>query len=43
MMGDPRSWPADPEGFARLLAEKRAVKLPDPPIELPEWLEDTRK
>jgi hypothetical protein len=43
MMGDPRSWPADPEGFAVLLAEKRARKLPDPPIELPDWLEDTRK
>jgi len=43
MMGDPRSWPADPEGFAVLLAEKRAVKLPDPAIELPDWLEDTRK
>jgi hypothetical protein len=43
MMGDPRSWPADPEGFAVLLAEKRAVKLPDPPIELPDWLEDTRR
>jgi hypothetical protein len=43
MMGDPRSWPADPEGFSKLLGEKRAVKLPDPPIELPAWLQDTRK
>jgi hypothetical protein len=43
MLGDPRSWPADPEGFAKLLEEKGAVKLPDPPIELPDWLEDTRK
>ena len=42
MMGDPRSWPADPEGFERLLESKRARKLPNPPIELPEWLEDTR-
>jgi hypothetical protein len=42
MMGDPRSWPADPEGFERLLAEKGASKLPNPPIELPDWLEDTR-
>ena len=42
MMGDPRSWPADPEGFERLLAEKGARKLPNPPIELPEWLTDTR-
>ena len=42
MMGDPRSFPADPEGFDRLLAEKGAKRLPNPPIELPEWLEDTR-
>ncbi len=42
MMGDPRSWPADPEGFEKLLAEKGAVKLPNPPIDLPDWLEDTR-
>jgi hypothetical protein len=43
MMGDPRSWPADPDGFKKLLAEKNAAKLPDPPIELPDWLVDTRK
>ena len=43
MMGDPRSWPADPDGFKKLLVEKRAEKLPDPPIELPDWLVDTRK
>jgi hypothetical protein len=42
MMGDPRSWPADTEGFAKLLQEKNAKKLPNPPIELPDWLEDTR-
>ena len=42
MMGDPRSWPADPEGFERLLESKLARKLPNPPIELPDWLEDTR-
>lgn len=42
MMGDPRSWAADPEGFDRLLAERGARKLPNPPIELPDWLEDTR-
>ena len=42
MMGDPRSWPADPEGFEKLLAEKGARKLPNPPIDLPDWLEDTR-
>jgi hypothetical protein len=42
MMGDPRAWPADPEGFERLLAEKGARRLPNPPIDLPDWLEDTR-
>ena len=42
MMGDPRSWAADPEGWQRLLAEKNAKQLPNPAIDLPEWLEDTR-
>lgn len=42
MMGDPRSWPADPAGFDRLLGEKRAKRLPNPPIDLPDWLEDAR-
>lgn len=42
MLGDPRSWPADPDGFERLLSEKGAKKLPNPPIDLPSWLEDTR-
>ncbi len=42
MMGDPRSFPADPEGFDALLKERGAKRLPNPPIELPKWLEDTR-
>ena len=42
MMGDPRAWPADTEGFEKLLAERGAKKLPNPPINLPAWLEDTR-
>lgn len=42
MMGDPRSWAADPEGFEKLLKERGVEKLPNPPIELPDWLEDTR-
>lgn len=42
MMGDPRSWAADPEAFKTLLKERGAVQLPNPPIELPDWLEDTR-
>ena len=42
MMGDPRSWPADPKGFEALLQQKGAKTLPNPPIDLPSWLEDTR-
>ena len=42
MLGDPRSWAADPEGFERLLAERGAKKLPNPSIDLPDWLEDSR-
>ena len=42
MMGDPRSWPADTPGFEALLKQKGARRLPNPPIELPDWLEDTR-
>jgi hypothetical protein len=42
MMGDPRSFAADPEGFEKLLAEKGMKKLPNPPIDMPDWLEDTR-
>jgi hypothetical protein len=42
MMGDPRSFPADLDGFDRLLAERGARQLPNPPIDMPDWLEDTR-
>jgi hypothetical protein len=42
MMGDPRSFPADLDGFERLLAEKGVEQLPNPPIDMPDWLEDTR-
>jgi hypothetical protein len=42
MMGDPRSFPADPEGWKTLLAEKKAKQLPNPPIDMPDWLVDTR-
>src|SRR3954454_6662272 len=37
MMGDPRSNPADPEGFAALLAARRITPLPNPPVTAPEW------
>src|SRR5271167_4216885 len=42
MMGDPRSWGDDPGSFEAALARQGAAALPDPPIDLPEWLEDLR-
>ncbi|MDG2026180.1 MAG: hypothetical protein P8J50_03665 [Acidimicrobiales bacterium] len=42
MMGDPRSWSEDPDSIHEWLAERGAVQLPDPPIELPGGLEDLR-
>ena len=42
MMGDPRSFPADAEGFERFLAARGVQQLPNPPIDMPDWLEDTR-
>lgn len=42
MMGDPRSFPADTEGFDKLLEEKGAKRLPNPPIDMPDWIQDTR-
>jgi hypothetical protein len=42
MMGDPRSFPADLEGYEQMLAERGVRQLPNPPIDMPEWLEDTR-
>jgi hypothetical protein len=42
MMGDPRSFPADPAGYERFLAERGVQPLPNPPIDMPDWLEDTR-
>ena len=41
-MGDPRSFPADEEGWERLLADHGATQAPNPQIALPDWLEDTR-
>ena len=43
MMGDPRSFPADPDGYTALLAERGVEQLPNPDIDLPGWLEDTRR
>jgi hypothetical protein len=42
MMGDPRSFPADLDAYERFLAERGVVQLPNPAIELPNGLEDTR-
>lgn len=42
MMGDPRSFPADPEGWRRLLDEKGVEPLPNPPIDMPAYFPDSR-
>jgi len=41
-VGDGRSWDADMSGFSQLLADRGVTPLPNPPIELPAWLEDRR-
>ena len=43
MLGDPRSVSADPEGFARLCAERGIEPLPNPPIEVPAFHRDQRR
>ena len=40
--GDPRSWPADPEEYDRILAERGLKKLPNPVIHMIEQFPDTR-
>lgn len=42
MMGDPRSFPADLDGYAQFLAERGVEQLPNPLIDMPDWLEDSR-
>ena len=42
MMGDPRSFPGDLEAYEKLLADQGVEQLPNPPIAMPDWLEDTR-
>ena len=42
MMGDPRSWGDRPELFTEALAARGAEALPDPAIDLPDWLVDLR-
>ena len=42
MMGDPRAVPADKAAFAALLAERGIEALPNPPLDLPDWLGERR-
>lgn len=42
MMGDPRSWPVDPQAFRDYCTERGIQQLPDPPIDLPDWIADRR-
>ena len=42
MMGDPRSFPADEPATRAFLAERGVQQLPNPPIDLPEFVEDAR-
>lgn len=42
MIGDPRSWGDDPDAVERLRAERGVTPLPDPAIDLPDWLADER-
>ena len=42
MMGDPRSFPADQDEWQQLLDDQGVELLPNPPIDLPDWLPDQR-
>ena len=42
MLGDPRSWGDQPELVDALRAEHGVEELPDPEIDLPDWLADER-
>jgi hypothetical protein len=42
MMGDPRSFPEDLDAYAEFLRDRSVVQLPNPPIDMPDWLPDTR-
>ncbi len=43
MLGDPRSWGDRPDLVDALRVAHGVRELPDPPIELPAWLEDARR
>ena len=38
MLGDPRAVPADKAGFEKLCAERGVKPLPNPPLDLPDWV-----
>ena len=40
MLGDPRSWSDDPAPFEAACAARGVSPLPDPQIDLPDWLEN---
>ena len=42
MMGDPRSFPGDLAEYEKFLADNGVQQLPNPPIDMPDWLPDTR-
>ena len=42
MMGDPTSFGADDEGFEKFLEERNVQQLPNPEIELPDFVTDRR-
>jgi hypothetical protein len=42
MMGNPRSFPADPAGYEALRVKRGIEQLPSPPIGMAERLEDSR-
>jgi len=38
MMGDPRAVPADNELYEKICAERGVTPLPNPPLEMPDWV-----
>jgi hypothetical protein len=42
MMGDPRSFPVDLDAYEQFLANRGVEQLPNPTIDMPDWLTDTR-
>lgn len=38
MMGDPRAVPADKPGFEKFCADRGVTPLPNPPLDMPDWV-----